>query len=124
LMTQTEAQRVNLFKALAQLRAEGYDTPKVAPFLDPMVIWHAQPLVNLATEPGKDEFVGHYVRFFDQYFSANTDQHATDYLARQDGKPILNTWHVKFNASNVASLTRADVSNRLAAAHSVFTNDF
>lgn len=124
LMTQTEAQRVNLFKALAQLRAEGYDTPKVAPFLDPMVIWHEQPLVNLATEPGKNEFVGHYVRFFDQYFSANTDQHATDYLARQDGKPILNTWHVKFNLSNLASLTRADVSNRLAAAHSVFTNDF
>lgn len=124
LMNQTEAQRVNLFTALAQLRAAGYDTPKVAPFLDPMVIWHQQPLVNLATEPGKDEFVWHYTRFFDQYFGATTDEHAVDYLARQAGQPILNTWHVKFNVSNLASLTRADVSNRLAAAHSVFTNGF
>ena len=32
-------QRVNLFIALNQLRAEGYDTPKIAPFLDPMITW-------------------------------------------------------------------------------------
>lgn len=123
-----EVQRINLFSALDQLRAEGYDTPKIAPFLDPMIIWNLQPPVDLATQAGKDEFVRHYIRFYDQYFNASTGAHAADYLARQNGKPILDTWHVKFNVSNLASLTRADVSNRLSAAfgaaHPTFTNGF
>ena len=32
-----EAQRVNLFLALNQLRREGWDVPKVCPFLDPEI---------------------------------------------------------------------------------------
>jgi hypothetical protein len=123
-----EAQRINLFKALDELRAEGYDTPKVAPFLDPLIIWNNQPAVNLATQAGKDEFVSHYIRFFQQYFAASAGNYADDYLARQAGKPILSTWHVHLNCSNVASLTRADVSNRFSAVfagdHPYFTNGF
>ena len=123
-----EAQRTNLFIALNHLRAEGYDTPKVAPFLDPMITWNGQPLVNLATAAGKDEFVGQYLRFYNQYFSVSTGAYADDYVARQANKPVLDTWHVCNNCSNLSSLTRADVSSRLAAAlgpaHPYFTNGF
>jgi len=119
-----EQERINLFKALSQLRAEGYDTPKVAPFLDPVTTWTEQP-VDVATVAGKDEFVGQYIRFFDQYFAATTDAHAADYLARQDDKLILDMWVVT-TATNLASLTRADVTSRLSAAfaaeYPVFAN--
>ena len=54
----TDQIQVNLFNALNQLRAQGYDTPKIAPFLDPMITWYQQPLVDLATTAGKDTFVG------------------------------------------------------------------
>src|SRR6266404_2677567 len=124
----TDQIRVNLFKALNQLREQGYDTPKIAPFLDPMITWYQQPLVDLATTSGKDTFVGQYIRLFNEYYSVNTDAYADDYLARQAGKPILDTWHVKFNCTNLTALTRADVSNRLVsafgAAHPCFTNGF
>ena len=123
-----EDQRVNLFRALSQLRSEGYDTPKVAPFLDPLIIWDGKPPVDLASEAGKDEFVGHYIRFFHQYFEATTDTHAADYLARQDGKPILDTWHVQFSVTNLDALSRTDVSSRLATAfgdeYPCFNNGF
>jgi len=121
-----EAQRVNLFQALNQLRREGWNVPKVAPFLDPMITWNQQPPVDVATAAGKDTFVGQYIRFFNQYYSVNLDPNADDYLARIGGKVVLDTWHVKFNLTNLTSLTRADVQNRLqaafAASHPVFTN--
>ena len=34
-----EPQRQSLFQALSQMRADGYDVPKVAPFLDPIITW-------------------------------------------------------------------------------------
>ena len=83
---------------------------------------------DLATTAGKDEFVGQYIRFYNQYFGANTDAYADDYLARQANKPILDTWNVKYSCLNITSFTRADVSNRLVtafgAAHPYFTNGF
>jgi hypothetical protein len=122
----TDQIRVNLFTALNQLRAQGYDTPKIAPFLDPMITWYQQPLVDLATTSGKDTFVAQYIRFYNEYYSVNSDAYADDYLARQANKPILDTWHVKFNCTNLASLVRADVTSRLAgafgASHPLFTN--
>ena len=39
LVTGYEPQRRNLFAALYALRAQGYDVPRVAPFLDPMGSW-------------------------------------------------------------------------------------
>ena len=39
LIPSSEQQRINLFQALNQLRSEGYDVPKVSPFLDPMITW-------------------------------------------------------------------------------------
>ncbi len=122
-----EQTRINLFIALNQLRAEGYDTPKIAPFLDPAITWNGQPPVDLATPGGKDTFVAQYIRFYNQYFGANPDAYADDYLARQANKPVLDTY-VMNTCVNIPSLTRADVSTRLVnafgAAHPCFTNGF
>jgi len=110
-----EQQRINLFTAYDQLRAQGYDVPKFSPFLDPKIIWN-NTSVNVATEAGKDEFVSHYIRWFNQYFSQNTDPDAVTYLAQIDNKIILNTWHAASpEVLNITSLTRNDVESRLAA---------
>lgn len=126
LIPSSEQQRINLFQALNQLRREGWNVPKVAPFLDPMITWYQQPLVDVSTATGKEEFVSHYIRWFNQYYSVNQDAYADDYLARIDGRPVLDTWHVKFNLQNLAYLSRADVETRLqyafAAAHPLFSN--
>jgi hypothetical protein len=39
LIPSSEQQRINLFQALNQFRSEGWNVPKVAPFLDPMITW-------------------------------------------------------------------------------------
>ncbi|MEI2726393.1 MAG: lectin-like protein [Verrucomicrobiota bacterium] len=125
LIPSSESQRVNLFLALNQLRREGWNVPKVAPFLDPMITWNQQPLVDVSTAAGKDTFVNQYIRWFNQYYSVNQDPYADHYLAQINGRPILDTWHVKFNLSNFTSLTRADVEARLTnafAGHRLFTN--
>ena len=116
LIPSSEQQRINLFQALNQLRSQGWNVPKVAPFLDPMITWNEQPLVDVSTAAGKDTFVGQYIRFFNQYYSVNQDANADDYLARISGRVVLDTWHVKFNLTNLTSLTRADVESRLQAA--------
>ncbi|NOS69667.1 MAG: tandem-95 repeat protein [Verrucomicrobia bacterium] len=126
LIPSSEEQRVNLFRALNQLRSEGWNVPKVAPFLDPMITWDQQPLVDVNTAAGKDEFVNQYIRWFNQYYSVNQDAYADDYLAKINGRPVLDTWHVKFNLGNLASLSRADVETRLrntfGASHPIFSN--
>lgn len=121
-----ETERVNLFRAMSDLRSEGYDVPKVAPFLDPMIIWYSSEKVNLATPAGKDEFMRHYIRFFQQYYSVNTDIWADDYIFTLDGKVVLDTWHVQYNTTNLSSFTRSDAESRLqaqfAASHPIFNN--
>ena len=121
LIPSSEQERINLFQALNQLRREGWDVPKVAPFLDPMITWHQQPLVDVNTAAGKDTFVSQYIRWFNQYYSVNPDAYADDYLARINGRPILDTWHVKFNLANLASLSRTDVETRLTNAFAAAT---
>ncbi|MEX2168650.1 MAG: NBR1-Ig-like domain-containing protein [Pirellulales bacterium] len=116
LIPSSEQQRVNLFEALSQMRAQGYDVPKVAPFLDPPITWDGKPPVNLATAAGRDEFVGHYIRFFEQYYSVNTDAEADSYLAQMNGRVQLDTWHVHLNTINTSWMPRAEVVNRLVAA--------
>lgn len=116
LIQSSEEQRVNLFRALGQLRAQGYDVPKIAPFLDPLIIWDGKPAVDLATAAGKDEFVSHYIRFFEQYFSVNADAQADNYLAKMNGKVQLDTWHVHLNTINTPFLSRSDTQARLVAA--------
>ncbi len=120
-----EQQRVNLFLALNQLRAQGYDVPKVAPFLDPMITWDGTS-INVADASGKDAFVEQYRRWFQQYYSVNLDSHADSYIQQIGGKVVLDTWHVKYHLMNLSSLTRSDVETRLAAqfgaAHPIFNN--
>src|SRR6476660_4036325 len=60
LIPSSEQERINLFQALNQLRREGWNVPKVAPFLDPVITWNQQPLVDVSTAAGKDTFVGQY----------------------------------------------------------------
>jgi hypothetical protein len=127
-----QQQRVNLFKALYNLRVKGYDVPKVVPFLDPVITgnlgWNGSPNVpiDLATSAGKTAFVKQYIRFYNEYYSANPDAYADSYLAQMNGQPILDCWVFDpATAQNVGSLTRKDIENRLAAAfgtaHPIFT---
>ncbi len=120
--------RGNLFIALNQLRAEGWNVPKVCPFLDPeitysMLGFHA----DCSTEEGKDELIGHYIDFYEEYYSANTDPYADDFIYTQDGHPVLDIWHIHLHINNYNQLTRDDVTSRLAAAfgseHPIFNND-
>lgn len=122
-----DEQRINLFTALNHLRNEGYDVPKVAPFLDPIIIWDVLPGDNdMATTGGKDKFVDQYIRFFNQYYSVNEDAYADDYIAKYDDRVILDSWHAFNTLTNISALTRADVMTRLQAefgTDSIFSND-
>ena len=122
----SEQQRINLFAALNQLRSEGYDVPKIAPFLDPIITWGQNPVVNLATAGGKNNWVDQYIRFFNQYYSVNQDAYADDYIAKFEDQVILDSWHPHLSLYNIASLSRSDVMTRLTAefgSNSVFSND-
>ncbi|MDP5169895.1 MAG: T9SS type A sorting domain-containing protein [Bacteroidia bacterium] len=126
LMPYTEEVRLNLFRALSAMRAKGYDVPKVAPFLDPLITWDGKPNIDVATTEGKDSLAAQYIRFYTQYFTFNTDAYADDYIAKIEGKPILDTWHVFLNVDNVDSLKKSDLSSRLSLAfgqtHPFFNN--
>lgn len=121
LIPSMEEQRVNLFQGLFELRQEGWAVPKVAPFLDPIVIGGN---IDVGTPAGKDSFVGHYIRFFEQYYSKNIDDYADDFLYSMNGKVVLDTWHIQQNLTNYNSLTRSDVESRLEDAlaidHTIF----
>ena len=117
-----ENSRINLFTAYSDLRREGYDTPRVACFLDPWLTWaNFGGLIDLATTAGKNELVDQYVRFYDQYFDQNTDQYAEDYVAQINGKPVFNNWHFHedWGTRNPGNLTRNDVESRVASAPSL-----
>jgi len=123
-----ENQRGNLFMALYLLRSEGWNVPKVCPFLDPEITYSILGYNgNCATEEGKDELVGHYIRFYNQYYSVNDDEYADDYIYTQDGSPVLNIWHIHLHINYYSQLTRDDVTSRLSAAfgaeHPIFNND-
>lgn len=122
----SDQQRVNLFAAANALRAQGYDVPKIAPFFDPVITFDIDPPIDVATTAGKDTWVQQYERFFDQYYSVNTDPYANDYLGQMDGKPILDVWHnLPDDVANLYALTRDDVESRLKSyygADSFFKN--
>lgn len=110
-----EPPRIAFFQAYAQLRAEGYDVPKLAPFLDPNILW-GPGRIDVATDAGKHEFVRHYIRFFQQYFAENRDRDAAGFLLTIDGRLVLTTWWVYWLLQHLETLTREDVRGRLAAA--------
>lgn len=118
-----DQQRTNLFTALGEMRADDYDVPKIAPFLDPLIIWNGSS-VDVSTTAGKNEFVGHYTNFYNQYYSGNTDPEADGYIAQIDGRVLLDTWHL-LTVQNTGSLAASDISSRLTAAlpgHPIYGN--
>lgn len=122
-----EQSRTNFFRALNELRREGWEVPKVCPFFDPIITYSTLGTHgNAATEAGKDEIVDHYIRFYRQYYSVNTDEFADDFIYTQDQIPVLNTWHVHLHIDNYSQMTRADISDRLSAEfgaeHPIFNN--
>ncbi|MBA7547441.1 hypothetical protein ES705_39863 [subsurface metagenome] len=119
----------NMLTAARQLRAEGYQTPQMAPFLDTSIIWSypIRPPADLSTAAGKDAYVNEYKTFFDQYFATNTtNPYADSNLCTIDGKPVLDTYAFPSQLSNADSLSRSDVESRLAseygAEHPSFNN--
>lgn len=119
-------QRTNLFQALSELRQEGYDVPKVTPFLDPIITWGTTQRVDVFLEQWKDIFVAQYEEFYHQYYSVNTDPFADSYLTRIDNRTVLDTWHVNASLDRIEYLTRSDVQSRLqdefGAAHPIFND--
>jgi hypothetical protein len=112
LIERFEEQRVNLFVALSELRRKGYDVPKIAPFLDPFGIWPPMR-IDVSTKEGKDEVVRHYVRFFNQYFSVNTDAHAASFLARIENRVVLGSWWVYSILEKLEAFHKNDIEERL-----------
>jgi len=123
-----EESRVSFFYALNLLRREGWNVPKVCPFLDTEITYAVLGYNgDCSTEEGKDELISHYIRFYKQYYAANSDQYADDYIYTQDGHPVLDIWHIQNKIDNYSDLKRSDVTNRLKAEfgseHPVFNND-
>src|SRR6516165_4334215 len=110
-----EQQRINFFRAYNQLRREGWEVPKVAPFLDPFYLWRKKP-IDVGARKGKDEYVRHYIRFYEQYFSENNDHLAHSHLFQMDGKLVLSSWWVYSMLWNIEDLSRKDVQRRLVNA--------
>jgi hypothetical protein len=120
-------QRQNLFSAMSQLRAQGYDVPKVAPWYDSAGYGvSTNTKIDLATAGGRSTFINQYTTFFTDYYAANTDAGADSYLHQVGGKVVLNTWQNRDRVVNHSGMTRADMENALkasfAAAHPVFNN--
>lgn len=127
LIPHMEEARSMLFRALFELRKEGWDVPKVCPFFDPLITYDIQGSnVDVSTDAGKDNLVGHYIRFYEQFFNENQDEYAEDYIYIVDGKVVLDTWHVHINIANYQSLQRYHITNRLTNSlgndHGVFFN--
>ena len=125
-----ELQRINLFQALYELRKEGYDVPKVVPFLDTKITWRAPDgdmlVYSLAIESNRTMLVDQYIRFFRQFYLMNPDEHADDYIGIIDNKVMLNNWYLIFNFTQISSFQRSDMEAPLAAEfgaeHPVFNN--
>ena len=110
-----EQQRINFFRAYNQLRREGWEVPKVAPFLDTFYLWREKQ-IDVGARKGKDEYVRHYIRFYEQYFSENNDHLAHSHLFQMDGKLVLSSWWVYSMLWNIEDLSRKDVQRRLVNA--------
>ncbi len=109
-------QREQFFSALHQLRSEGYDTPYVLPFLDPLIIWDGNP-IDMRMESAKDEYVDSYRLWFDQYFRNEIGALAESRILHINGRVALNTWHGNPGyTDNLSALTRNDLESRLEAA--------
>ena len=126
LIPHMDQQRINLFQALSEMRHDGYDVPKVTPFLDPIITWGNPTYYSFSVESNRTMLVDQYIRFFNQYYSVNTDEYADDYLAIIDNRVALDTWHLHVNFTSISSFHRNHMEDPLAAEfgadHPIFTN--
>jgi hypothetical protein len=106
-------QRWNLFEAMNQMRADGYDVPKVGCFLDARLQWRDGATVDLATEEGKDDFAFRFVQFYNEYYRTNTDKYSDSYLATIDGRVAIFIFALQKVGVNIPSLSRLDLEKRL-----------
>ena len=124
-----DQQRTNLFQALSDLRSQGYDVPKVAPFLDPTIIWNNQPPVDLATTAGKDAFVGEYTKFFQSVLQRQQGPGGRQ-LSGHDERPGRTGYvarQIQYDESEPRSrapTSRAGCRAHSARAHPVFNTAF
>jgi len=123
LINRFEQQRVNFFAALHELRKQGWDVPKVAPFLDPFGIWPPAKL-DVSSREGKDDIAALYIRWFQQYFDANPDPLAETCLARIDQKQVLLMWWAYSIWEDLPSLRKDDIETRLRCALEHRTTNF
>jgi hypothetical protein len=118
---------VNFFTAYNQLRTQGYNVPKVAPFQTACGDLGWTPgaygqTIDVGTQYGKDLFVNQYNYFYQQYYASNTDQYADSYIAQIDGRVLLSTTDIvsspawPYGVTNAGALTRSDIQTRLTAA--------
>jgi hypothetical protein len=126
-MPTTASSAKNLFSAMSQLRSQGYDVPKIAPWYDSSGYGVAtNTKIDLATAAGRSTFINQYTTFFSDYYAANTDTAADSYLHQVGGQPVLNTWQNRDRVVNHSGMTRADLENSLkasfASAHPAFNN--
>lgn len=114
-----DERQILLLQALNELRAKGYDVPKVAPFFDPLFLPGEQGgrKYDLATQMDKDELVSRSLWFLNQYFSTNTDPFSQSYLARIDDRIALNTGPIFLDALNDRALSRKDIEEHLMATY-------
>ncbi len=127
-----DEQRRIFNEAYAELRAEGYKLPTIAPFLDPLIIWgqyepdEPNKPIDMATEEGIDKFVRPYIIFFRDYFAANKDKYADSYIQTIDGKVLLDTWHIWLTLNNYDKCAKEQIEKRLIAEfgeeHPIFKN--
>ncbi|KAB1068006.1 methyltransferase domain-containing protein [Methylobacterium planeticum] len=115
LIDKFEEQRIAFFRAYANLRKQGWDVPKICPYLDPFGLWR-DPNIDVGTDIGKDRFAAEYIRWYNQYFSTNSDDQAASYLLTIDGRLVLSTWWVKHLCGQVQQFSREDLASRLCAA--------
>ena len=99
--------------------------PKVAPFLDPMITWDGVT-VDVSHGGGQGQVRQPIYPLVQPILLRQHGRLCGHLPGAIDGRVVLDTWHVKFNLTNLASLTRSDVESRLAAAfaasHPVFNN--
>ena len=86
--------RTHVSSAL-QPSAQGYNVPKVSPFIDPAICTstsHGWPgyspgvAIDLSTTAGKDAYVQVFTNFYNYYYNVNTDAYADSYIAQLSGR--------------------------------------
>ena len=108
-------ERANLFRALQELRKQGYQVPQIAPWFGPAFTFHPGHLgpIDLCDPSDRDLFMDQVEGFYLSYYAV--DPSAAPFLATMDGKPMLAMWSWGTRVSNPQCLPRATFESELFA---------